>query len=145
MNKFAKYCADGIKVRRTIYYPIETCGYEVDGPVRLRGENYGAKRVHFHEKDDSPESLRKPFSDGTDSLRIQSAPARFLAPEPYLGQNINKTLTAIEKKYNNEGKYRLHYMTTREVFDVIKTAEMGLKGNHHDNKVFRQSFIFSQT
>jgi len=41
-------------------------------------------------------------------------------------------LTEMEKSYNDGEKYRLHYMTTREVYNVIKAAEAGLKDNPND-------------
>lgn len=38
-------------------------------------------------------------------------------------------LTEAEAKYNDGEKYRLHYMTARQAFDVIKAAEAGHDGN----------------
>jgi hypothetical protein len=53
-----------------------------------------------------------------------------------LGENIDRMLTEVEEKYNNKNNYRLHYMTAREAYNVIKAAEQGLKGNPHDYRDF---------
>jgi len=46
-----------------------------------------------------------------------------------LGKNIDKMLTEVEKRYNDGKKYRLHYMTAREAYNVVKAAEDGKTGN----------------
>jgi hypothetical protein len=46
-----------------------------------------------------------------------------------LGENMDQMLTVIEEKCNDGKKYRLHYMTAREAYNVIKAAEKGLNGN----------------
>ncbi len=54
------------------------------------------------------------------------------AVEDILGKRIDEMLTLAEKKYNDGKKYRLHYMTARETYNVIKAAEAGLDGNPND-------------
>ncbi len=49
-----------------------------------------------------------------------------------LGNNIDKMLLEVEKRYNDGKKYRLHYMTAREAYNVIKAAEDGKTGNPND-------------
>lgn len=49
-----------------------------------------------------------------------------------LGQNIDQMLTEVEKRYSNNSKYRLHYMTAREAYNVVKAAEDGATGNPHE-------------
>ncbi len=51
------------------------------------------------------------------------------AEENVLGSNIDQMLNKVEKKYNDGKKFRLHYMTAREAYNVIKAAEAGLDGN----------------
>lgn len=46
-----------------------------------------------------------------------------------LGINMDKMLTEVEARYNDGENYRLHYMTTREAYNVVKAAEAGLEGN----------------
>ncbi len=52
--------------------------------------------------------------------------------ENVLGCNIDSMLTAIETLYNDGKKFRLHYMTAREAYNVIKAAEAGRDGNPDD-------------
>jgi hypothetical protein len=52
--------------------------------------------------------------------------------EANLGSEMDAMLTAIEKKYRDGDKYRLHYMTAREAYNVVKAAEAGLTGNPND-------------
>ena len=52
--------------------------------------------------------------------------------ENMLGRNIDEMLTEAEARYNDGEKYRLHYMTTREVYNVVKAAEAGMDGNPND-------------
>jgi hypothetical protein len=37
----------------------------------------------------------------------------------------------LEAKYNDGKNYALHYVNSREVFNIIKAAEAGLTGNPH--------------
>jgi hypothetical protein len=50
-------------------------------------------------------------------------------PNAILGDDMDKTLTHLEKKYNDGKKYRLHYVTAREAYNIVKAAEAGLTGN----------------
>jgi len=52
--------------------------------------------------------------------------------ENILGANIDQMLTMVENRYSNNAKYRLHYMTAREMYNVVKAAEAGLNGNPND-------------
>lgn len=52
--------------------------------------------------------------------------------ENILGDNFDQMLTDVEKKYNDGVHYRLHYMTAREAYNVVKAAEAGLDGNPND-------------
>ncbi len=56
-------------------------------------------------------------------------------PEDYsniLGDNFNQMLTDMEKNYNDGTRYRLHYMTAREAYNVARAAQAGLDGNPND-------------
>ena len=46
-----------------------------------------------------------------------------------LGQPIEKMHSYLTKKYNDQKKYFLHYVTAREMFNIIKAVEDGLDGN----------------
>ena len=60
------------------------------------------------------------------------AAQKYHALEANLGEAMDKMLADIESKYKNGDKYRLHYMTTREAYNVIKAAEAGYDGNPND-------------
>jgi hypothetical protein len=53
-----------------------------------------------------------------------------------LGKNIDQMLTDVEALYNDGQKCRLHYMTTREAYNVMKAAEAGKDGNPNDYRDF---------
>jgi len=46
-----------------------------------------------------------------------------------LGQQADAMYSYLEKHYRDRQGYRLHYVTAREFFNIVKAAEAGLKGN----------------
>jgi len=42
---------------------------------------------------------------------------------------MHRTLRYLEKRYNDGENYRLHYVTAREMYNIIKAAESGMQGN----------------
>lgn len=52
--------------------------------------------------------------------------------EANLGPAMDRMLTEVEEKYRDNDKYRLHYMTAREAYNVAKAAEAGKSGNPDD-------------
>jgi hypothetical protein len=42
---------------------------------------------------------------------------------------LDRTLTYLEQRYNDGTRYRLHYVTAREMFSIIRAAEAGCTGN----------------
>lgn len=71
----------------------------------------------------------RPFTHGT-SLKYEGA------YDNILGGNIDRMLTEVESQYNDGEKYRLHYMTAREAYNVVKAAEAGLNGNPDEYRDF---------
>ena len=71
----------------------------------------------------------RPFTHGC-TLRQEGA------FDNILGKNIDKMLTEVEKRYKDGKKYRLHYMTAREAYNVAKAAEAGKNGNPNDYRDF---------
>jgi hypothetical protein len=53
-----------------------------------------------------------------------------------LGETAHKMFAFLEKKYNEERGYKLHYVTAREMFNIIKAAESGKRGNPERYKDF---------
>ncbi|MFA5145943.1 MAG: hypothetical protein WC515_00970 [Candidatus Omnitrophota bacterium] len=47
----------------------------------------------------------------------------------FLGESIRKMHSYLKEKYNDGKKYMLHYVTAREIYNIIKAAEGGLNGN----------------
>lgn len=55
--------------------------------------------------------------------------------------NLDIMFTYLEKKYNDGKKYQLHYVTAREIYNIIKAAEAGEKG---DPSQFRDYLLESR-
>jgi hypothetical protein len=49
--------------------------------------------------------------------------------EALLGQPMDETLSYLETHYNDGVQYVLHYVTAREMYNIIKAAEAGAQGN----------------
>lgn len=49
--------------------------------------------------------------------------------ETLLGETADKMYSYLEEKYNDGVRFRLHYVTAREMYNIIKAAEDGLSGN----------------
>lgn len=81
-------------------------------------------RANVHVKGRPEWIFVRPFTHGTDLKRGGDA--------NIIGENLDRMLTEVEREYNDGRKYRLHYMTVREAFNVIKAAETGLAGNPND-------------
>jgi hypothetical protein len=46
-----------------------------------------------------------------------------------LGPAMDETLSYLETAYNDGVRYCLHYVTAREMYNIIKAAEAGASGN----------------
>lgn len=46
-----------------------------------------------------------------------------------LGPEMDRILTHLERHYNDGLRYRLHYVTARQLYNVIKAAEAGVQGD----------------
>jgi len=57
-------------------------------------------------------------------------------PEANLGPSMDSTLTAVEAQYRDNPRYRLHYVTAREAYNIVKAAEAGKTGNPNDYRDF---------
>ncbi len=56
--------------------------------------------------------------------------------EHNIGEMADQFFTQLENKYNNSEKGYLHYVTSREMYNIIKAAEAGKKGNPGDYRDF---------
>ncbi len=53
-----------------------------------------------------------------------------------LGDSFDKMCEYLETKYNDGDKYALHYVTSREMYNIIKAAEAGVRGNPNESRNF---------
>jgi hypothetical protein len=73
------------------------------------------------------------------------AAKKYNALEANLGPAMDEMLTTVENKYKNNNKYRLHYMTAREAYNVVKAAEGGLNGNPNDYRDYKlKPYVFTK-
>jgi hypothetical protein len=56
--------------------------------------------------------------------------------EVLLGKEMDEMLAHLEAAYNDGSKYRLHYVTARQMYNVIKAAEAGMSGDPHRYREF---------
>ncbi len=49
-----------------------------------------------------------------------------------LGRPVEQMFERLESKYNDGQRYVLHYVNSRELFNIVKAAEAGLDGNPND-------------
>lgn len=53
-----------------------------------------------------------------------------------LGQAMHDMHSYLENAYNDGRRHVLHYVTAREVYNIIKAAEAGKSGNPNDWRDF---------
>ncbi len=53
-----------------------------------------------------------------------------------LGEPIDRMFDYLEQRYNDGKEYLLHYVTAREMYNIIKAAEAGKSGNPGDYRDF---------
>lgn len=46
-----------------------------------------------------------------------------------LGEPVNQMFAYLEERYNDGERYRLHYVSTREMYNIAKAAEAGESGD----------------
>jgi hypothetical protein len=56
--------------------------------------------------------------------------------EALLGRPMDETLSFLERTYNDYSRYRLHYVTARELYSIVRAAESGAEGNAGDFRNF---------
>jgi hypothetical protein len=52
------------------------------------------------------------------------------------GGPLDRTLSHLESVYNDGRRYRLHYVTAREMYNIIKSAEAGMEGDPNHFRSF---------
>lgn len=61
-----------------------------------------------------------------------------------LGPPMDETLAYLERAYNDGRRYRLHYVTARELYNIVKAAEAGCKGNPNHWRWFGEAAAVSR-
>ncbi len=46
-----------------------------------------------------------------------------------LGEPVDRMFSYLEERYNDGQSYQLHYVTAREMYNIVKAAEAGMSGN----------------
>ena len=54
-----------------------------------------------------------------------------------LGEPMDRTFSYLERAYNDGSRYALHYVTAREMFNIIKAAEEGKSGDPNAYRDYR--------
>lgn len=62
-------------------------------------------------------------------VKVHSHGARETNAGMLLGEEMEEMYAYLEKKYNDGRNYRLHYVSAREMFNIIKAAEDAREGN----------------
>jgi hypothetical protein len=57
--------------------------------------------------------------------------------EAVLGKWADQMYTYLEQNYNDGKNYVLHYVTSRETYNIAKAAEAGMTGNPHDYRDYQ--------
>lgn len=65
-------------------------------------------------------------------IKIHTHGAREVDFDTLLGNHCDNMFTYLENKYNDGKQYLLHYVSAREMFNIIKAVEDGKEGNPND-------------
>lgn len=107
------------KTKRGFPFPsIEAAGISADNlPTRGRVDFWVRKAISVKKK---PDWI---------FIKIHTHGAPEENAKVLLGEEMDKMYSYLEKKYNDGKKFRLHYVTTREMYNIIKAAEEGKTGD----------------
>ncbi len=86
------------------------------------------KDVGIHVQNGPSWVFIRPFTHGCDR-RSESIEAN-------IGESMDKMLSEVERKYRDNEKFRLHYVSAREAYNIVKAAEKGLDGNPNQYRDF---------
>jgi hypothetical protein len=93
----------------------EIQGHNPATPDRIR--NWVRQRIHV---DGRPEWI---------IVKVSCHGAEDRNKEVLLGQSADEMYSTIESKYRDRPGYRLHYVSARELYNIIKAAEAGEEGD----------------
>jgi len=61
-----------------------------------------------------------------------------------LGEPMDQAFTHLETRYNDGKDWKLHYVSAREMYNIVKAAEAGLDGDpglYRDHVVPRPAYV----
>jgi len=68
-------------------------------------------------------------------IKVHCHGASWADSGPFLGDKADRMFSHLETTYG-AGGYRLHYVTLREMYNIVKAAEAGKTGNPHAYRDF---------
>ncbi len=92
---------------------IAPCDIPIEGRVDL----WVRQHIHVHER---PEWI---------FIKVHTHGAIEENADFLFGGELERLFSHLEHQYNDGSKYRLHYVTAREAYNIAKAAEAGLTGN----------------
>lgn len=69
-------------------------------------------------------------------VKLHTHSAKESAHDAVIGSRADAMFHYLESKYNDGKKYRLHYVTARQMYNMVKAAEAGKKGNPREYEDF---------
>src|SRR5262249_17010492 len=90
-------------------------GANVPSPDRI--EAWGRAHVHVRGRP-AWEFIKAPTHGCKDKTRL-----------PLLTQQLDRLWGCLERRYNDGERYRLHYVTAREAYNIVRAAEDGHSGD----------------
>ena len=69
-------------------------------------------------------------------VKVHTHGARAANREAYFNRHAESLHTLLRDRYNDGASWRLHYVTAREAYNIIKAAEAGRSGNPGDYRDF---------
>ena len=116
-------CLNWKKRKAFIFPTIENGNITSDNPPNKHRIKLWIKQ-HIHVKNRPEWIFVKIYTHGAQDNNYRA----FLGKDGYL----DKMYSDLEKTYNNGIKYKLHYVTAREMYNIIKAAEAGEEGEPGD-------------
>jgi len=62
-------------------------------------------------------------------IKVYTHGAHYTNAKAFTGSQMDSTLSYVEAKYGDGKRFRLHYVTAREVHNIILAAVSGMEGN----------------
>jgi hypothetical protein len=94
-------------------------------PTRARADLWVKQHIHVQER---PEWI---------FIKLHTHGSNERNMDTLLGRPLDELFSYLESRYNDGIHYRLHYVTAREMYNIIKAAEAGQDGSPNQFRDFR--------